>query len=56
MYKCLCMSVYATCLGAHGGQKRDLDFLNLELQIATSKPPDMCVGNQIWFSGRRRNT
>lgn len=49
--KCLWMSVYA-----HGAQKRDLDFMNLELQTAISKPPDMCDGNKIWFSGRKRST
>lgn len=54
--KYLWMSVYATYVVAHGAQKRDLDFMNLELQTAISKPPDMCDGNKIWFSGRKRST
>jgi hypothetical protein len=46
VYVCLSVWEYATCIWTPRGQKKELDPLQLELQVVTPSMPGMDAGNQ----------
>lgn len=50
MWLCMCVSVRCVCMnaGGDGGQRRELELLELGLQIGGHEPSNMSATNQTW--------